>query len=114
MRPRTRTKPATAGAAPGSIIAAIIGTQAATKNASEPSSVAAPMSIPLIWRTARAQHAAARASVAATAAAGFRVSVVVITGDRRVGAQKLIALLLDRAADLPQVLAEGVSGIRGA
>jgi hypothetical protein len=39
----------TAGTAPGSIIAAIIGTQAATKNANEPSSVATPMSIPSIW-----------------------------------------------------------------
>jgi hypothetical protein len=38
----------TAGTAPGSIIAATIGTQTAMKNAKEPRSVAAPMSMPLI------------------------------------------------------------------
>jgi hypothetical protein len=38
----------TAGSAPGSIIAAIIGTQTVMKNANEPSSVAVPMSMPLI------------------------------------------------------------------
>jgi hypothetical protein len=48
----------TAGAAPGSIIAAIIGTHRATKDANEPSRVATPMSIPFICRTATTQDAA--------------------------------------------------------
>jgi hypothetical protein len=42
-------RPSAAGAAPGSIIAAIIDTQAVTKNGNDPSSVATPMSIPSIW-----------------------------------------------------------------
>src|SRR5258706_7629285 len=66
-----------AGAAPGSIIAAIIETQSATKNANEPSGVATPISIPFICpvtcpfisRTAKTQDAAASPSVAASAAA---------------------------------------------
>src|SRR5713226_9655173 len=53
----------TAGAAPGSIIAAIIDTHRATKNWNEPSRVATPMSIPFICRTATTQEAAASPSV---------------------------------------------------
>ena len=59
----------TAGAAPGSIIAAIITTHTAMKDANEPSLVATPMSIPCICRTARPQDAAASPSVAVSAAA---------------------------------------------
>src|SRR6202165_1435945 len=47
----------TAGAAPGSIIAAIIDTHRTRKNANEPSGVATPMSIPFICRTAENQAA---------------------------------------------------------
>src|SRR5262245_13164332 len=68
-RPAPRTNLETAGTAPGSIIAAIIDTHRATKNANEPSSVATPMSIPFICRRATTQDAAASTSVAATAAA---------------------------------------------
>jgi len=59
----------TAGAAPGSIIAAIIATHTAMKNSNEPSLVAAPMSIPCICHTAMPQDAAASPSVAVSAAA---------------------------------------------
>src|SRR6478735_7013246 len=59
----------TAGTAPGSIIAAIIGTQTAMKAPKEPRSVATPRSMPRIWRSATSQHTAARASVATTAIA---------------------------------------------
>jgi hypothetical protein len=59
----------TAGAAPGSIIAAIIGSQTATKSTNEPSSVATPMSIPSICRTATTHDASAIASVALSAVA---------------------------------------------
>ena len=55
----------TAGAAPGSIIAAIIATHTAMKNANEPSLVATPMSIPCICQTATTQDAAASPSAAA-------------------------------------------------
>src|SRR6266550_3703074 len=50
------------------IIAAIIDTHTAAKNANEPSRVWAPMSIPVICRTATTQHAAASPSVAVSAA----------------------------------------------
>src|SRR4029453_10872766 len=59
----------TAGTAPGSIIAAIIHTHRGTKNANEPSSVATPMSIPFICRTATTHAPAASPSVSAAAAA---------------------------------------------
>src|SRR5258708_24757420 len=59
----------TAGAAPGSIIAAIIDPHSATKNANEPSWVAAPMFMPFICRTATTQAAAARPIVTVRAAA---------------------------------------------
>src|SRR5215470_12281676 len=69
-----RTPPAcarlsTAGAAPGSIIAAIITTHTAMKNPNEPSLVAVPMSIPCICQAATIQLAAASATVAVSAAA---------------------------------------------
>src|SRR5262249_28792173 len=57
------------GAAPGSIIAAIIHAHRPAKDPNEPSRVAIPMSIPVICRTATTQDAAARPSVAARAAA---------------------------------------------
>src|ERR1700687_691987 len=62
----------TAGAAPGSIIAAIIDTQRAIKNANGPSGVATPMSIPFICRTEATQAAAESPSVAASAAVRAR------------------------------------------
>jgi hypothetical protein len=62
-----RTCLETAGAAPGSIIAAIITTHTAAKNPNEPSSVATPMSIPFICRTATIQATAASPSVAVSA-----------------------------------------------
>src|SRR5450755_2859474 len=67
-----------AGAALGSIIAAIIDTHTARKNPNEPSWVETPMSIPLICRNAMTQHTAARASVAVSATALRTTSVVAI------------------------------------
>src|SRR5918999_3311995 len=67
-RPLARTRLKTAGVAPGSIIAAIIDTHRATKNANEPSLVVAPMSIPFICSTATTQDAPASPRVAASAA----------------------------------------------
>src|SRR5258706_6411393 len=74
-----------AGAAPGSIIAAIIDTHSAAKNADEPSSVATPMYMPCICRTATPQAAAASPSVAASAAAVAAVLPLVIPTERRAG-----------------------------
>jgi hypothetical protein len=74
----------TAGAAPGSIIAAIIDTHRATKNANEPSRVATPMSIPFICRTATTQDAAASPSVAVSAPAVAAVLALVIAAEREV------------------------------
>ncbi len=68
--PRIRACRATAGAAPGSIIAAIIVTQAAAKNPNDPGLVATPMSMPSISQAAAAQHAAASPSVAASTTGG--------------------------------------------
>jgi hypothetical protein len=65
-----------AGAAPGSIIAAIIATHTAAKNANEPSRVATPMSIPVICQTETIQHAAASPSVAVSAAAAVVLTAV--------------------------------------
>src|SRR5262249_47668451 len=81
-RPSTRTNLETAGTAPGSIIAAIIDTHTATKNANEPSSVATPMSIPFIWRRATSQDAAASASVAVSSAVVAAVSALIIAAAR--------------------------------
>ena len=67
--PPARAVRATAGAAPGSIIAAIIATHTAAKNANEPSRVATPISIPVICQTETTQHAAASPSVTVSAAA---------------------------------------------
>src|SRR5215831_6122123 len=67
--PPARARPSTAGAAPGSIIAAIITAHTAMKDANEPSLVATPMSIPCICHTAMTQDAAASPSVAVSAAA---------------------------------------------
>ena len=67
-------------AAPGSIIAAIITTHTAMKEANEPSLVATPMSMPCICHTAMPQDAAASPSVAVSAAAiapAFAVAKVV-------------------------------------
>ena len=63
-RPLACARRRTAGAVPGSIIAAIITTHRATKNANDPSGVATPMSIPFICWTVTTQHPAARPSVA--------------------------------------------------
>src|SRR5215471_1394356 len=69
-----RTPPAwarlsVAGAAPGSIIAAIMAAHTAMKKPNEPSGVAVPMFIPVICQTETTQHTAASPSVAARAAA---------------------------------------------
>src|ERR1035437_5272509 len=66
-RPLSRVRLTTAGVAPGSIMAAIIATQKAMKDANGPSWVAAPISIPFICRTATTQEAAASPSVAVRA-----------------------------------------------
>src|SRR5262252_897016 len=58
-----------AGAAPGSIIAAIMAAHTAMKKPNEPSDVAVPMFIPVICQTETTQHTAASPSVAATVAA---------------------------------------------
>src|SRR6266545_3002025 len=84
-RPLARARLKTAGAAPGSIIAAIIDTHRATKNANEPSPVATPMSIPFICRTATTQDAAASPSVAVSAAAVAAVLALVMAAERGVG-----------------------------
>src|ERR1039457_3589851 len=68
-RPLAWTRLITVGAAPGSIIAAIIAPHTATKDVNVPSRVATPMSIPLICRAATTQHAAASPSVAVSVAA---------------------------------------------
>ena len=68
---------------PGSIIAAIIGAQTAMNDTSDPRSVATPMSIPSIWRTARIQDAAARPTVAGSAAAVATVERLI--SSRRAG-----------------------------
>src|SRR5215471_20704155 len=67
--PLPRVSLSTAGAVPGSIIAAIITTHTAMKNANEPSLVATPMSIPCICHTAMPQDAAASPSAAVSATA---------------------------------------------
>jgi hypothetical protein len=84
-RPLARARLRTAGAAPGSIIAAIIHTHRATKNANEPSRVATPMSIPFICLTATTQDAAARPSVAVSAAAVAVVPALVMPAEGTVG-----------------------------
>src|SRR5262249_62202552 len=71
--PRAWPRLSPAGAAPGSIIAAIIATHTAMKDANEPRLVATPMSIPCICQTATTQDAAASTSVAASAAASAGV-----------------------------------------
>src|SRR5258707_15876737 len=76
MTAGTRTFQGCRGA-PGSIIAAIIGTHRAAKDTNEPSGVATPMSIPLICRTATTQDVAASPSVAVSAAAVAAVLVLV-------------------------------------
>jgi hypothetical protein len=68
-RPPAWTRLKTAGIAPGSIIAAIIGTHMARKDAKEPSRVATPMSIPFICWNAMTQDAATSPSVAISEAA---------------------------------------------
>src|SRR5215831_5701584 len=74
--PPARARPSTAGAAPGSIMAAIITTHTAIKDANDPSLVATPMSIPCICQTAMPQDAAASPSVAVSAAAIVAVLLV--------------------------------------
>src|ERR1035438_2111005 len=93
-RPLAWTRLITAGTAPGSIMAAIMATHTAAKDANVPSRVATPMFIPVICRIATTQHAAASARVAvsgpAVAAAGpgrtWMVALAVLTtgpGPRR-------------------------------
>jgi len=54
-----------------------MGTHRATKDMGEPSRVATPMSIPLIWWTAATQDAAASPSVAVSATAVMAADGVV-------------------------------------
>jgi len=68
--PFTRTCLTTAGAAPGSIIAAIIVVHVAMKNPNGPGRVATPMSMPPINHAAAAQHAAASPIVVASTIVG--------------------------------------------
>src|SRR5262249_37827712 len=82
-RPPACTSLTTVGAAPGSIIAAIIDTHRATKNANDPSPVATATSIPLICRTATTQEVAASPSVAASAAAVAAVLAHVLAAINR-------------------------------
>src|SRR6201998_3847328 len=89
-RPLVRAHLRAAGAAPGSIIAAIMGTHSAMKNANEPSRVAVPISMPCICQTETPQHAAATASVVVSAAAPAAVT-------RRGGLYWLTFLCLARA-----------------
>ena len=74
--PVIRARLATAGAAPGSIIAAIIVTHAAAKNPNAPGRVATPMSMPSISQAVTAQHAAASPSVAASTIGGAAARLV--------------------------------------
>jgi len=67
------------------IIAAIIDTHTAAKNANEPSRVWAPMSIPVICRTATTQDAAASPSAAVSAAAVAAVLAPVTAAEREAG-----------------------------
>src|SRR5918996_1544346 len=110
-RPLASARLKTAGAAPGSIIAAIIVTHRGTKNANEPSSVAPPMSIPFICRTATTQDAAASPRVAASAAAVAAALALVMAGRRRVRP----ALIEQLVADRPQATVRhaGPSDARG-
>src|SRR6266487_6224293 len=89
-RPLARARLKTAGAAPGSIIAAIIDTHSATKNANEPSRVATPMSIPFICRTATTQDAAASPSVAVSAAAVAAVLALAMGEGHVIGHRRYI------------------------
>src|ERR1700733_9080810 len=75
----------TAGAAPGSIIAAIITAHTAIKKANEPGLVATPMSIPVIRQTATTQQAAAVPSVTVSTAAVVAVRPLV-SAEREAGA----------------------------
>jgi hypothetical protein len=68
----------TAGTAPGSIIAAIMTTHTAMKNANEPSPVATPISMPRICQTATTQDATASPSVANSAAVRAAAVVLVV------------------------------------
>src|SRR5689334_16744399 len=74
-RPPVQTRSATAGAAPGSIIAAIMDVQTAAKNPNEPSAVSGPSAmapirpVPAISRIASAHAAAEPTSVAVNATA---------------------------------------------
>ncbi len=78
IRPPKCARLQTAGAAPGSIIAAIIGTHRARKDTKERSCVEIPMSIPFICRMATTHEAAASPSVAVSAAAGAAALVLVV------------------------------------
>ena len=74
--PVIRARLATAGAAPGSIIAAIIVTHAAAKNPNAPGRVATPMSMPSMSQAVAAQHAAASPRVAASTIGGAAARLV--------------------------------------
>src|SRR6266487_2465981 len=73
-----------AGAAEGSIIAAVIVTQIPRYHPSPPRSVPGPASIPRIRSTVTAQATAARPSVAVSGAAVLDVLVLVMPAQRKV------------------------------
>src|SRR6516225_6496210 len=74
-----------AGAAPGSIIAAIIVTHAAAKNQNDPGRVATPISMPSISQAAITQHAAESPSIAVSTGAVSTAPAPVTAAGRDAG-----------------------------
>src|SRR5579864_6663047 len=77
-RPPARARRWAAGAVPGSIMAAIIGTQTDRKYGSDPSRVATPMSMPRMRWAVNAHAAAPNPTVAASATAVPRAALPII------------------------------------
>jgi hypothetical protein len=85
LHPAGLDAPDAAGAAPGSIIAAIIAVHTATNTPNGPTLVATPMSIRFICQTATAQQAAAGPSVTVSAAAVVAVLAPAVAAGRETG-----------------------------
>src|SRR5579864_5232134 len=77
-RPPARASRRAAGAVPGSIMAAIIGTHTDRKYGSDPSRVATPMSMPRMRWTVNAHAAAPNPTVAVSATAVSRPALPII------------------------------------
>src|SRR6516165_8299383 len=77
-RPPDRASRRAAGAVPGSIIAAIIGTHTDRKERSDPSRVSTPMSMPCMRWIVRAHAAAPSPTVAVSATAVPRLALIII------------------------------------